>query len=101
MNGHGQETRNQELRRNDGHCGQERKLNRVEEEMNYVGLMVDYSLVPLVAGKRGAPFNLRHGDQDRNKGEVANTERSDKLFLVLWQGVCGNLSLVVPVELYR
>ena len=26
-----------------------------------LGLMVDRSLVPLMAEKRGAPFNLRHG----------------------------------------
>lgn len=37
-------------------------------------LMVDCSLVPLIADKRRTPFNLRHGDQVRNKGEVASTE---------------------------
>lgn len=36
-------------------------------------LIVDCFLVPLMAEKMGAPFNLRHGDQIENRG-VANTE---------------------------
>lgn len=38
------------------------------------GLMVDCSLVPLMAEQRGVPFNLSRGDQVGNKGEVTNTE---------------------------
>lgn len=60
--------------RNNGYCGKERRLARVQEEMeNYAGFNSCLFSGP-TDGRRGDPFNFRHGDQVGNKGHIASTE---------------------------